>query len=216
MTLTNIIYNQLREKIHEGELTANEQINVSKISSQLNVSRTPVSHATQKLLEEGYLYKDRSRVLVQDLSLIDSANITSVDHLKLLLDFVVNVLHYIDTYKIEVNISQLEVLTDHLNRALGQGDLDEYFDSQMDLFKYVFELHENPLYVKYGRIAVKELYRYAKEHEDQFNYVHLGEVIVELLNDIIDALKQSDTNLAIELIIESKDVFLKNKPYRSV
>lgn len=51
------IYNELREKIINGELRANEMINERELADKFGVSRVPVREAFNRLCNEGYLIK---------------------------------------------------------------------------------------------------------------------------------------------------------------
>lgn len=54
-TLTNQVYEILREKVISGEMTPGEFIREKEVSERLGVSRTPVREALGRLASEGFL-----------------------------------------------------------------------------------------------------------------------------------------------------------------
>ena len=58
------IYNELREKIINGELRANEMINERELADKFGVSRVPVREAFNRLCNEGYLIKYPQRAIL--------------------------------------------------------------------------------------------------------------------------------------------------------
>ena len=60
-TLTDVVFNKLRDMILKGELLQGEQLNGIEIADRLGVSRTPVREACSRLVIAGLAYK-KSRI----------------------------------------------------------------------------------------------------------------------------------------------------------
>ena len=53
---TDIAYEQIKNKILEGELAPLSDINEEALQDELNISRTPIREACQRLKKEGFVY----------------------------------------------------------------------------------------------------------------------------------------------------------------
>ena len=60
-TLTDVVFNNLRDKILKGELRQGDRLNNIEIAERLGVSRTPVREACSRLVSAGLAYK-KSRI----------------------------------------------------------------------------------------------------------------------------------------------------------
>ncbi len=59
-SLQDRVYMVLREKILSGELPPNAPLNTNQLSKQMNVSRTPIRDAVNKLVSVGLAEKNGS------------------------------------------------------------------------------------------------------------------------------------------------------------
>jgi DNA-binding GntR family transcriptional regulator len=59
--LTDNVYTTLRRKIMAGEFMPKEQIKEEYIANLLSVSRTPVRAAINRLIDDGFLFRERGR-----------------------------------------------------------------------------------------------------------------------------------------------------------
>lgn len=71
--LSDVFFNLLAEDISTLTLKPGAKLNISKISEELEVSRTPVREAAMKLFEAGYIEKilDKPGYYVADMSIAD-------------------------------------------------------------------------------------------------------------------------------------------------
>ena len=77
--LREVAYERLKEAIRDGELQPGEALPESRISSALQISRTPVREALQKLAQEGLVQIMPNRaVTVAEPSLPDALNVLHV------------------------------------------------------------------------------------------------------------------------------------------
>ncbi|MFD1211017.1 GntR family transcriptional regulator [Arthrobacter sp. GCM10027362] len=71
------IVNRLRDAIEKGAFSPGQQLRETGLAQQLNVSRSPVREAMQRLIQEGLLYRVRNRgVFVVELSEADMDDIS--------------------------------------------------------------------------------------------------------------------------------------------
>lgn len=71
------IASRLRDAIDKGAFSPGQQLRETSLAQQLNVSRSPVREAMQRLIQEGLLYRVRNRgVFVVELSEADMDDIS--------------------------------------------------------------------------------------------------------------------------------------------
>jgi DNA-binding GntR family transcriptional regulator len=74
--LSEHAYEIIKDKIVKGDLSSSDVISISAIAESLNISRTPVSNACQKLEKEGFLrIIPKQGVIINVLSINDAREI---------------------------------------------------------------------------------------------------------------------------------------------
>lgn len=77
--LKQVVYDAFRKTIIMGEIPAGTRINEKEFSSTMNISRTPLRYALQRLVEEGLVEHVRSiGIIVKGISLNDALEIYAI------------------------------------------------------------------------------------------------------------------------------------------
>jgi len=74
-SLTEIIYELLLDEILGFKIKPGEKLNESTIAEQLNISRSPVRNALQKLADDGYIQIKNSRYYISEFSYEEYKNV---------------------------------------------------------------------------------------------------------------------------------------------
>lgn len=77
--LKELVYKAFRKTIILGEIPAGQRINEKEFSEVMNISRTPIRYALQKLVEEGLVDHVRGvGIIVRGISLNDANEIYAI------------------------------------------------------------------------------------------------------------------------------------------
>lgn len=151
--LDQIAYEYIVDRIESGQLFEREHITEQKIANELEISRTPIRRAFERLEEDNYLENIANmgvRVKVQKLTAIDFQN--RLDFFERLIN------HYLfDLEKREIVLDLEEITEQVLQMEAVKSDDDQTFD------KYEFQYWKNILAHEQNRYSVKVLLNTLRE-----------------------------------------------------
>lgn len=151
--LDQIAYEYIVDRIESGQLFEREHITEQKIANELEISRTPIRRAFERLEEDNYLENIANmgvRVKVQKLTAIDFQN--RLDFFERLIN------HYLfDLEKREIALDLEEITEQVLQMEAVKSDDDQTFD------KYEFQYWKNILVHEQNRYSVKVLLNTLRE-----------------------------------------------------
>ena len=151
--LDQIEYEYIVDRIESGQLFEREHITEQKIANELEISRTPIRRAFERLEEDNYLENIANmgvRVKVQKLTAIDFQN--RLDFFERLIN------HYLfDLEKREIALDLEEITEQVLQMEAVKSDDDQTFD------KYEFQYWKNILAHEQNRYSVKVLLNTLRE-----------------------------------------------------
>lgn len=151
--LDQIAYEYIVDRIESGQLFEREHITEQKIANELEISRTPIRRAFERLEEDNYLENIANmgvRVKVQKLTAIDFQN--RLDFFERLIN------HYLfDLEKREIALELEEITEQVLQMEAVKSDDDQTFD------KYEFQYWKNILAHEQNRYSVKVLLNTLRE-----------------------------------------------------
>lgn len=154
--LDQIAYEYIVDRIESGQLFEREHITEQKIANELEISRTPIRRAFERLEEDNYLENIANmgvRVKVQKLTAIDFQN--RLDFFERLIN------HYLfDLEKREIALDLEEITEQVLQMEAVKSDDDQTFD------KYEFQYWKNILAHEQNRYSVKVLLNTLREFFD--------------------------------------------------
>ena len=151
--LDQIAYEYIVDRIESGQLFEREHITEQKIANELEISRTPIRRAFERLEEDNYLENIANmgvRVKVQKLTAIDFQN--RLDFFERLIN------HYLfDLEKREIVLDLEEITEQVLQMEADKNEDDQTFD------KYEFQYWKNILAHEQNRYSVKVLLNTLRE-----------------------------------------------------
>ena len=185
--LDQIAYEYIVDRIESGQLFEREHITEQKIANELEISRTPIRRAFERLEEDNYLENIANmgvRVKVQKLTAIDFQN--RLDFFERLIN------HYLfDLEKREIALDLEEITEQVLQMEAVKSDDDQTFD------KYEFQYWKNILAHEQNRYSVKVLLNTLREIFDvdgQLQHIMKDSRTLKInhYQKIIDFLKEED------------------------
>lgn len=185
--LDQIAYEYIVDRIESGQLFEREHITEQKIANELEISRTPIRRAFERLEEDNYLENIANmgvRVKVQKLTAIDFQN--RLDFFERLIN------HYLfDLEKREIALDLEEITEQVLQMEAVKSDDDQTFD------KYEFQYWKNILAHEQNRYSVKVLLNTLREIFDvdgQLQYIMKDSRTLKInhYQKIIDYLKEEN------------------------
>jgi len=138
-TLSQSIYNYLKDSIINNELKANQRINEKEIAGTFGVSTTPVREAVLRLGAEGFVTINFHReAVVKEISYEELKEIFEVLGV---LDSVATSTA-IDNLNTEM-LRKLEDLTKEMERCCRTSSLEKYMDLHVDLHNKIWDSMPN-------------------------------------------------------------------------
>lgn len=151
--LDQIAYEYIVDRIESGQLFEREHITEQKIANELEISRTPIRRAFERLEEDNYLENIANmgvRVKVQKLTATDFQN--RLDFFEKLIN------HYLfDLEKREIVLDLEEITEQVLQMEAVKNEDDQAYD------KYEFQYWKNILAHERNRYSVKVLLNTLRE-----------------------------------------------------
>ena len=118
--LRDDVYRSIRDAIVRGQLAPGEQLRDQELGAWLQVSRTPVREALQRLAQAGLVVAEpgrMTRVAPEDPALILAARQIAAELHGLAIDLAFPTLN-------EAALDEMEKANDRLSAALGAGDAE--------------------------------------------------------------------------------------------
>lgn len=187
-TLSQSIYNYLKNSIIDNELKANQRINEKEIAGIFGVSTTPVREAVLKLGAEGFVTINFHREAV--------VKETSYEELKEIFE----VLGALDSVAAPIavenlspeKLKELEDLTKEMERHCSAHSLEKYLDLHVDMHNKIWDSIPN----KFLKGLIRQIndqmlrYKHARIHAFQKSGVHKKSL--DEHKELIKALKTKD------------------------
>lgn len=127
MTLDQVAYTYIREKIMNGDYMPQMILSESEIAAELNMSRTPIRTALSRLESEGYTITYNGRgILVKDISYKEH-----IDTLEAIFSFQFKILNTSSNQPIPFDLKALEDLLNLQIAASTRNDYREYIENNM-------------------------------------------------------------------------------------
>lgn len=138
-SLTQIAYKIIKEKIVNGELKQGEIISISAMAKKLNISRTPITYACQKLENDKFLtIAPKQGVIINTITINDAreiyelrAAIESYSAKRVFSNITEQDIEYLeDSYKKQV-------------QAVEKNDINLFMAEDINFHKYLLAKYEN-------------------------------------------------------------------------
>jgi len=205
-TMSEFIYNNLKEAIMNNELKANLRINEKELSEVFHVSRTPVREAVLMLAAEGFVKIDSyRRAIVKEVTFEELSEIIQVmgalDGLAMEL--------VIDNLSPE-NIKKIEVITKKMRKCYETNSVDKFMQLNVSIHNELWRSVPNKYLRKmlYLTRDHKERYTYSR----LYSYKKLGSMKKSMKQheELLDAIKAKDISTLKSLIVRHRNILLES------
>lgn len=208
-TMSEFIYEKLKELIINNELKANQRINESELAKYFRVSRTPIREAILRLEAKGFVRIDSHR----------RAEVKEVSYKELMEIF--QVLAALDCLAVEQaadnltakQISKLERLAQRMEKNCDSNAIEKYFELNEVFHSEIWKAVPNKL--------LREMLFSIQEKIQRYTYVRLyafkktgalKKIILEH-RKLTEAIKKKDKQKLKELIVKHRLTPLDNVTY---
>lgn len=211
-TLSQTIYNYLRNAVISNKLKANQRIIEKDIAQIFGVSTTPVREALLRLAAEGYIFIDSHRkTVVKEISYEELGDIFQV---MVELDTII-IKQVIDHIQPE-QFQELEELTEQMERVGRSNDLEKYLESNMAVHKKIWDILPNKILRKTIVFVHGQLMRYNYFCITAFQEPAVLDRSIQEHRKILRAIKDKDKKALKSLVKSNWSLVLDRLPQKSV
>lgn len=205
-TMSEFIYDSLKETIIMNELKANQRINEKEIADRFHVSRTPVREAVLRLAAEGFVKIDSyRRAIVKEISFEELGEILQV--LGALDRLAVGLAIDKITPK---EIMKLEGITVKMEKVCGLKSIEKFIELNASFHDELWKAVPNRFLLEILNFVrdKKERYSYAR----LFSYKKPGflEKSMKHHRALMRAIKAKDKERLQSLIVEHRNILLES------
>lgn len=162
-SLTSLVQREIERRILAGELAPGAKLNEAELAAAMGISRGPVREAFRALEAAGLVRLEKNRgVFVRQVGL-DEAD--EIYELRAVLDDYAGRLAA--QHAGPLDVADLRVRLDRMERAVGRGDLDAYHEANLAFHDRLVELAGNAKLLALYRRLVNELSLYRRTTLDQ-------------------------------------------------
>lgn len=187
LSLSDLVYNQIKQQILNGELKAGDRIAEEDLASNYGVSRTPIREALKKLSEYGLItIIPRSHAIVNSISIKEAQDIA-----KIRVTLEQFAIENFATDSFDNKIKKLEKYDSECIEALKNNDKAKLFESDSLFHSSLIEATDNSVLIDlFHRLdskvqilrleqgaSVNELSSYIKQHKDIINYIKNNDLL---------------------------------------
>ncbi|MFQ6070105.1 MAG: GntR family transcriptional regulator [Candidatus Aminicenantales bacterium] len=208
-TLSESIYNYLKESIIKNELKATQKINEKEIANLFGVSITPVREAVLRLGAEGFVSIDSHReAVVREISFKEIKEIFQV--LAILDSLGTSMV--IDKLSPE-DLKEIEEMTERMSESCSLDSIEEYMALNIELHKRIWEQIPNTFLQSTLFYVNDQMLRYNYARSYAFQKPGVLERSMEEHKEILSALKNKDRKRIKNLLLKHWGTFLHPSPF---
>ncbi|MBS3819690.1 GntR family transcriptional regulator [bacterium] len=205
-TISEFIYQNLKEDIMNNEFKAHQRINEKEISEIFHVSRTPVREAVLRLAAEGFVKIDSyRRAVVKELTFEELSEIIQVLAVldKLAIELVIDNLS-------SNEIQKLEKITNKMENYCSQNSVEKFMDLNVSFHNELWKYVPNKF--------LREMLYQARDHKERYTYARLYsykklgtlEKSMKQHRELMKAIKERDKERSKELIVKHRNLLLES------
>ena len=210
-TLSQAIYNYIKEAIVSNQLKANQRIIEKDIARMFGVSTTPVREAVLRLAAEGYLFVDSHRkTVVKEISYEELINILQV---MTELDSIA-IKYAVDCIQPE-HVQKLKELTKQMEQAGQSNDIEKYMEINTSIHCTIWEVLPNPILRKTIESVHGQLMRYTYSRIMAFREPGILKRSIEDHKKILRALEDKDKRALKSLIKRNWKLLIDKQSQKS-
>ena len=191
-SLSELVYNYLRQQMNEGSLIPGSTLNIGEIASKLGISKTPLRDALIHLELEGFVtILPRRGVLINKLEIEHVKH--AYDAIGLVEAFIIETC--IDRIK-PSHISRLEKLNERMITDIEAEDFSQFFKTNLKFHNVYVDISENETLKKFILPIKHRLYDFPRQ-----NYIPEWEMNnCREHAEFIDFLKKGDAPAAARIL----------------
>lgn len=210
-TLSQSIYNFLKEAIITNKLTANQRIIEKDIAQKFGVSTTPVREALLRLSAEGYVSIDSHRkTLVKEISYQEL-----LDIFKVMADLDVIAISQVVEHIKKEHIKELTDLTKQMEKRGRSGDVEKYLELNTVIHKKIWEVLPNKILQKTIEFVHSQLLRYSYSRIIAYMEPEVLKQSIKEHKNILQALEDKDKRTLKTLIRSNWSLLLNRETQES-
>jgi len=198
LTISDKIYNYLKESIIKNKIKPNQRINEKKIAALFDSSTTPVREAILRLSAEGFIQISRYRhAIVKEIS---SKELQEMYEVMTILDY--HALKLAIKELTDENLQEIEDLTIELEKHCSLDSLEEYLDLNAFIHTSIWKVIENKFFYSTLIQVYDQIQRYVYARYSVFmRHGALKESLSKHKN-LLKALKSRDSSNLLKLVKE--------------
>jgi len=208
-TMSEFIYDSLKDSIINNELKANQRINEKQLAEYFKVSRTPIREAVLRLEAKGFVRIDSyRRAVVKEISYQELMEIFQVlgalDRLA--------VSQAVDNLTPQ-NTNKLEDLIEKMERNCNLKLIEKYFEFNEKFHNEIWKAVENKLLLEVLYSFRDRMQRYTYARILAFKKPEALEKSMKQHKALLSAIKRKDKERLKKMIVEHRVSLLKFPPY---
>jgi DNA-binding GntR family transcriptional regulator len=208
-TMSEFIYNSLKDSIINNEFKANQRINENELAEYFKVSRTPIREAVLRLEAKGFLRIDSyRRAVVKEISYQELMEIFQVlgalDRLA--------ISQAVDNLTAQ-NIKKLEDLIKKMEKYCRLDSIEKYFEFNEKFHNEIWKAVENKLLLEVLYSVRDRMQRYTYARILAFKKPEALEKSMKQHKALLSAIKRKDRERLKKMIVEHRVSLLKFAPY---
>lgn len=205
-SLTDQIYKYLLDQIINNELPPGTRINYDELVDQLQVSRTPLREAINRLSDDRLIeIKPRSGTFVKRPT---EKDITDVYEIRMSLERLSIELAYENLDK-QV-LKQLENESYEAEEAIRKGDVEVFFKADRNLHGTLIKYANNTLLTQFWRVIEAQIQWYGVIMTNEESPSKANEKHKEIIACLLDGKVEEAQQAMMEHLIEIKERMLNN------
>lgn len=202
--LRDDVYRSIRDAIIRGQLAPGEQLRDQELGTWLQVSRTPVREALQRLAQAGLIIAQPGR-----MTRVAPENPEAIVHARqIAAQLHALAMNLAFTHLTEGDLTQMEQANDRLRSALASNDIDSAIAADDDFHEVALLRSGNPLIPDHLEVVTANLRRAEFLHFESMK----GSASPEQHLEIIAAVRAGDHARAVELTSANWSTIAESSP----
>ncbi len=210
-TLSQSIYNYLKNAVATNKLKANQRIIEKDVAKMFGVSTTPVREALLRLAAEGYLFIDSHRKTVVK----EASSEEMRDILQVIAELdAISIGHAADHIQ-PAQLQKLKKLTEQMEHAGRSKDLEKYLELNANIHKKIWDILPNKVLQRTIESVHGQLMRYLYSRISAFQEPAVLDRSIKEHKKILRAFEDKDKRALKSLIKSNWSLLLDTKPQKS-